>query len=44
LCLESFVGPSGPSCLFGGGFGPPPVIPVLLNPVRVDSLAIGSRH
>ena len=22
LCLESFVGPSGPSCLIGGGFWP----------------------
>jgi hypothetical protein len=44
FCLESFVGPSGPSCLSAEGFGPPPVSPVSLNPVRVDSLAIGNRH
>ena len=25
------------------GFGPPPVIPVFLNPVRVDSAGLGSR-
>jgi hypothetical protein len=36
LDFVSFCGPSGPSCLFGGGSGPPPVSPVLCNPVRVD--------
>jgi hypothetical protein len=28
----------------GGGFGPPPVSPVVSNPVRVASAAIGNRH
>jgi hypothetical protein len=45
LDLVSYFGPSGPSCLGGGGVsGPPPVSPVFLNPVRVDFAAIGNRH
>jgi hypothetical protein len=42
--LESFVGPSGPSCLSAEGFGPPPVSPVFLNPIRVAWFVIGNRH
>ena len=44
LDLVSCCGPSGPSCLFWRrDFGPPPVSPVVLSPIRADFVAIGNR-
>jgi hypothetical protein len=45
LCLLSYFGPFR-SLLpdLAEGFGPPPVSPVFLNPIRVASAVIGNRH
>ena len=42
--LELFRAISVPPACQAEGFGPPPVSPVFLNPIRVASAVIGNRH